>query len=209
MANFDPHLHVFHSTTLVTVVNEAIEFFTQTPIQILPPPEKFLGGGVYALYYCGDFEYYTTLSEVNEGSYELPIYVGKAVPPGWRTARNTVSESPDLYRRLGEHTRGISQTINLDVDDFQCRFMILSDIEADLVVPVEANLIRKYKPLWNMVIDGFGNHDPGKGRYNQAKSEWDVIHPGRSWADRLTGEAASLESVIEKIQEYMDSLHFF
>jgi hypothetical protein len=86
--------------------------------------------------------------------------------------------------------------------------MILSDIEADLVVPVEARLIREYKPLWNMVIDGFGNHDPGKGRYNQAKSDWDVIHPGRIWADRLTGQPASLESIVEKIQQYIDSLTF-
>jgi hypothetical protein len=28
-------------------------------------------------------------------------------------------------------------------------------------------------------VDGFGNHDPGKGRYKQARSDWDVIHPGR------------------------------
>jgi len=33
-------------------------------------------------------------------------------------------------------------------------------------------------------LDGFGNHDPGKGRYEQAKSDWDIIHPGRVWAER-------------------------
>ncbi len=32
----------------------------------------------------------------------------------------------------------------------------------------------------NKIIDGFGNHDPGKGRYNQLRSRWDKLHPGRS-----------------------------
>lgn len=44
-------------------------------------------------------------------------------------------------------------------------------VESDLVVPVEAELIRKYRPLWNTIIDGFGNHLAGSGRYNQARSE--------------------------------------
>lgn len=206
MADFDRKLHVFRSKKLVTVVNQATEFFTKTPLHLLPPPERFLGGGVYALYYCGDFEHYAELTKMNKSSYKLPLYVGKAVPPGWRTARSNVSESAELYSRLREHTRSISQATNLEVDHFRCRFMILTDIEADLVVPVEARLIRKHKPLWNMVVDGFGNHDPGKGRYNQAKSEWDVIHPGRIWAKRLKAEAPSLTSVVDKIQKYVSSL---
>jgi hypothetical protein len=78
--------------------------------------------------------------------------------------------------------------------------MILQEIEADLIIPVEAALIRKHRPLWNAVIDGFGNHDPGKGRYDQARSEWDVLLPGRPWADRLTGQPPSLEEVLKKIQ---------
>ncbi|RKZ50391.1 MAG: restriction endonuclease [Candidatus Parabeggiatoa sp. nov. 3] len=208
MANFKRKLHLFHSNKFVTVVNEAIEFFTQTPIHVLPPPDKFLGQGIYALYYCGNFEHYAKLSEINKASCELPIYVGKAVSPGWRTARINISKSPDIYRRLGEHSRSISQTLNLELDDFRCRFMIFGDIEADLIVPVEASLIRKYKPLWNSLIDGFGNHNPGKGRYHQAKSDWDVIHPGRIWADWLTGEAASLENLINKVHNEMDSLSF-
>lgn len=206
MIDFERELHVFNSQKLVAVVNEAIEFFARTPVHILPPPERFLGGGVYALYYKGGFTPYATIVQRNQVTCELPIYVGKAVPPGWRTARINISESSDLYRRLGEHARSITQVSNLEVTDFRCRFMILGDIAADLVVPVEARLIREYKPLWNMVVDGFGNHDPGKGRYNQANSEWDIMHPGRTWADRLTGEAASIESVAGKVKVYSDSL---
>lgn len=77
--------------------------------------------------------------------------------------------------------------------------MILNEVESDLVVPVEAELIRRYMPMWNSAIDGFGNHDPGGGRYNQAKSDWDVLHPGRPWAERLTGISASQEAIIKKI----------
>lgn len=84
--------------------------------------------------------------------------------------------------------------------------MILNDVESDLVAPVEASLIRKHRPLWNMVVDGFGNHDPGKGRYNQAKSEWDVLHPGRAWAERLTGVASDLDQIINKVHLYLTNL---
>ena len=162
MENYELKLHVVHSNKLTAIVNEAIEFFAQTPMHLLPLPKRFLGGGVYALYYWGNCEYYVKLAEHNHESCELPIYVGKAVPPGWRTGRINISKSPDLFRRLGEHVRSIEQVTNLEVNDFSCRFMILGDIAADLVVPVEARLIREYQPLWNMVIDGFGNHDPGK-----------------------------------------------
>ena len=78
--------------------------------------------------------------------------------------------------------------------------MILNGIESDLIVPVEAELIRRFMPLWNTLVDGFGNHDPGAGRYNQARSEWDILHPGRSWAVRLTGVSPKLENVIAKVR---------
>lgn len=72
--------------------------------------------------------------------------------------------------------------------------------QSDLIVPTEAKLIRMHKPLWNTLIDGFGNHDPGSGRYNQAKSEWDVLHPGRPWAERLAGGLVSLDDIIAKVR---------
>ncbi|MFQ5610798.1 MAG: Eco29kI family restriction endonuclease [Anaerolineae bacterium] len=197
---FEHKRHVFHSRKFRSVVDEAIRFFTVTPAHKLPPPSQFIGAGVYGLYYLGDYELYAKIARLNKNTCIQPIYVGKAVPPGWRTARTVDTTTPDLYRRLREHTRSIQQAKNLEIGDFRCRFMILTGIESDLVVPVEAELIRRYKPLWNTVIDGFGNHDPGAGRYNQARSEWDVLHPGRPWAARLTGESPRLEDVIAKVQ---------
>jgi hypothetical protein len=198
--DIDYQLHVFHSAQFQSVVDKAIAFFNGTPVHKLPPPSSFIGTGVYGLYYVGDFELYEEIAHANREDCVKPIYVGKAVPPGWRTARSTESETPVLYRRLQEHTRNIQQAKNLQIGDFLCRFMILAGIESDLVVPVEAALIRQYSPLWNSVVDGFGNHDPGRGRYNQAKSEWDVLHPGRPWAERLTGESPRLEDVMAKIR---------
>ncbi|MBR6888117.1 MAG: Eco29kI family restriction endonuclease, partial [Selenomonadaceae bacterium] len=52
------------------------------PIKNLPP-EKFIGAGVYALYYTGDLPSYSLLASRNKNEqYLLPIYVGKAVPEG-------------------------------------------------------------------------------------------------------------------------------
>ncbi len=71
-----------------------------------------------------------------------------------------------------------------------------------MISTVEAAMTRKYNPLWNSQIDGFGNHDPGKGRYEQAKSEWDVLHPGREWANRLKGNQPDENKVKEKTGIY-------
>jgi hypothetical protein len=195
--------HVFRSSKFQSVVEEAIKFFETTPICQAPPESRFMGCGVYALYYVGDYELYAGLVRRNKTAFIQPIYVGKAVPRGWRTARAVGTfEATDLYRRLREHARSIEQVENLNLVDFRCRFVILRDVETDLVVPVEAALIRKYKPLWNSGIDGFGNHDPGAGRYNQARSEWDVLHPGRPWAEKLTGESLSIGDVVAKVKQF-------
>jgi hypothetical protein len=81
--------------------------------------------------------------------------------------------------------------------------MILRDYESNLISTVEAELIRRYRPLWNTVVDGFGNHDPGSGRYNQAPSEWDILHPGRFWATRLTGTPPAMKIIIESIRRHL------
>ena len=198
--------HTFRSSKLQSVVNEAIQFFLQTPTFKLPPPNQFIGSGVYGIYYVGKHEKYRRVAQKNDENFVLPIYVGKAVPPGWRTARSKHSNTPDLHHRLHEHARSIKQAASLRLSDFCCRFMILSGIEGDLAVPVEAELIRRFKPLLNTIVDGFGNHDPGSGRYEQAKSEWDILHPGRLWTKRLKGKSPRLDNILRKISEYEKSL---
>lgn len=197
--------HVYTSDAFEEIIKDTIRFFNGTPVLQLPPSVKFHGTGVYAIYYIGKSDMYKSLAKRNRIEFSTPIYVGKAVPRGWRQARiETSSEkkSYELNGRLNEHARSVVQAKNLTSEDFHCRFMILEGGASSLIGTVEAALIRYYKPIWNTKIDGFGNHDPGKGRYNQAKSEWDVIHPGRPWADKCLGEAPDNSRVEERIAEY-------
>ena len=198
--------YTFKSPQLKDVLGGAVDFFLSRPFSALPPDFKFNGPGVYGLYYFGNFELYGKLSELNNNGNYLPIYIGKAVPPGWRTARIMNTEKPVLYGRLREHSNSISLSSNLVASDFKCKFIILNDLESGLIVPLEAELIRKYTPLWNTFVDGFGNHDPGSGRYGQAKSEWDLIHPGRAWVNKLTGTSPIQDKVHSKIKAHMKKL---
>lgn len=203
-AEFDLQKHTFNSATFRGVVADAISFFSATPAHQLPPVQPFTGGGVYGLYYTGPFQPYGKLSAINKNGQAIPIYVGKAVPKGWRTSRNHTAADLDhpLFRRLKEHARSIEHAAStLNPADFQFRFMVLNGDMGDLVVPVEAELIRVLKPLWNVAVDGFGNHDPGSGRYQQSCSEWDVLHPGRPWASRLTGSQPTQSKIIAKIHQ--------
>jgi len=73
----------------------------------------------------------------------------------------------------------------------------------DIWIPLgESLLIEKTRPLWNIVLDGFGNHDPGSGRYNQQQSAWDIIHPGRKWAKKLQ-EGKPEEEIKKQILEFL------
>lgn len=202
----DPDAHTFHSPQFQSVVSEALSFFEDTPVHVLPPPSRFLGGGVYALYYRGNNELYRPISKVNKSEFALPIYVGKAVPTGWRTGRSSKGVSAVLFLRLKQHAHSIEKASDLRAADFFCRFMILTDVEADLIAPIEAELIRHYKPVWNSVIDGFGIHDPGQGRYKQARSEWDVLHPGRKWGASLEKDSSDRDSIVKKLTNALGDL---
>jgi hypothetical protein len=73
----------------------------------------------------------------------MPIYAGKAVPSGWRQARETAQVSSALYRRLKEHAASIGAAENLEISDFKCRFVILEGEESSLIATVEAAIIRR------------------------------------------------------------------
>lgn len=180
---------------------------------------RFTGAGVYAVYYTGAFPHYATISARNaNGLFVQPIYVGKAIPPGSRKgqrAAETAGVRPDptsLYTRLTQHANSIRQVETLDLADFSCRYRL---IEADWITVAELLLIRHYQPIWNWVVDGFGLHDPGKGRYEGQRSKWDTIHRGRSWEGKLSQrnpmseteilariEQASREEVRAMLTEY-------
>jgi len=203
---FDREKHVYTNDAFVELVKDAIRFFNGTPVHCLPPPERFLGTGVYALYYTGNAKPYSKYAELNRLAYDFPIYVGKAVPKGWRQSRSEdvgENQSAELFSRLNQHARSIESANNLSVNDFTCRFIIFEGASSDMIGTLEASIIKWKKPLWNSFLDGFGNHDPGKGRYQQAMSDWDVVHPGRSFAKKCKGKPSARATVVAGIERFL------
>lgn len=206
---FDRQKHVYQNDAFSELVKDAIRFFNGTPVHTLPPPAPFLGTGVYALYYTGINPLYVKYAELNRLAYNYPIYVGKAVPKGWRQSKSSNQESissKELFSRIKEHARSLTFGEGLVLDEFSCRFMIFNQEGSDMISTIEAALIKLNKPLWNTVIDGFGNRDPGSGRYEQAKSDWDVMHVGRAWAEKCKGQSKAKASVMTKIERYFKEL---
>lgn len=149
------------------------------------PPSRFVGAGIYAIYYTGDIPAYQRISRIDPSDEKaMPIYVGKAVPPGSRKGGYGLGADPKdvLHRRLSEHTSSIKSAENLKLDDFHCRYLLVDDIWIPLG---ESLLIETFKPVWNICVDGFGHHDQGKARRGQMKSAWDTLHPGRPWAEKV------------------------
>lgn len=204
--SFSREKHVFSRDEYIDeLLKDIVRFFNGTPVQPLPPVEQFIGAGVYAIYYTGTSPLYTEISQANRLSYSVPIYVGKAVPSGWRQARTfQSSEGTELYKRLQDHTKSIkAANSSLNLSDFASRFCIFEGSSVGMIACVEAKMIETYKPVWNSCIDGFGNHDPGSGRYQQALSEWDSIHKGRKWTLKIKGERPDPDQVFNKVRDYL------
>ena len=173
-------------------VAEALLQSEPTPLGEL---ERFNGAGIYAIYYTGDFDLYEPMTRRNrDGDLLVPIYVGKASPPGARTGDVDMSTKAGsaLHKRLKEHAGSINHAKNLDLADFHCRYLVVDDIWIPLG---ESLLIAMSPPLWNKTLDGFGNHAPGGGRKLQERSRWDVIHPGRKFADGLAPRTESEDEI--------------
>ncbi|MCA1778036.1 MAG: Eco29kI family restriction endonuclease [Xanthomonadaceae bacterium] len=167
--------------------------------------ERFQGAGIYVIYYSGDFPAYTPLAQANqEGCFEAPIYVGKAVPKGSRKGGSLEAPAGSvLYSRLGEHARSIQEASNLDLERFFVRYLVVDDIWIPLA---ESLLIAHFSPLWNHLIDGFGNHDPGKGRHAGLRPRWDVLHPGRAWAEKCKPRDETAEQIELEVLEHLRSM---
>lgn len=159
--------------------------------------------GVYILYYRGNFSMYELIKQANLNSCCMPIYVGKAAPSGRRTGRTTIGST--LYGRLSEHKKSIQAVDNLSVENFQFK---VAAMEIDLVSWGEAVLIRHFNPIWNWEISGFGIHDPGSGRAGQKRSVWDQLHPGRTFATKLSvaNNSIDVNVLAVKIAEHCQRL---
>ena len=172
-----------------------------TPLGELP---NFTGAGVYEIYYSGSFSAYERLSEHNQETLTYPIYVGKAVPAGGRRGLEDLNHdtSKALTSRLRQHANSIRAADNLDINDFAVRWLVVQDIWIALG---ESALIRRYTPVWNALLDGFGNHDPGQGRSNGVRSRWDTVHPGRAFASKFPERGETAADIEQDVIEYLKS----
>ncbi len=175
---------VFNPLDKTHLAESVKDHLLKRPVTKLPP-DRFRGAGIYAIYYTGPFSAYQQIVRIAPNDENAtPIYVGKAVPPGSRKGGYGLGADPKdvLFRRLSEHAASIGSAPSLKLSDFHCRYLLVDDIWIPLG---ESLLIERFKPVWNICVDGFGHHDQGKARRGQMKSAWDTLHPGRSWAEKV------------------------
>ena len=173
-----------------------------TPLVPIDGLHRFQGAGIYAIYYRGTFKpYRPLLPTAQDGDVGAPIYVGKAIPAGARKGGVGMNDRPTqaLFNRLAEHADSLRAVENLNVKDFFCRYLVVDDIWIPLG---ESLLIARFCPLWNNLIDGFGNHDPGSGRYKGLRPRWDVLHPGRGWALKCAERSETAAQIANDIAEF-------
>ena len=170
-----------------------VSHFKRQDTKRLDTVEGIEGPGIYALFYSGDMTVYKPIADGGH-----PIYVGKAVPPGSRKGAAVDESSPALQRRINEHAKSIRQADNLRAADFSCRYLAVVPVWITLA---ERFLIDYYRPVWNLCLDGFGDHDPGRGRRNSQRSWWDTLHPGREWAAALQG-GKRIEDAARKANDF-------
>ncbi|WP_020549728.1 Eco29kI family restriction endonuclease [Embleya scabrispora] len=149
------------------------------------------GAGIYAIYYKGGHPLYEPISASSN-----PIYVGQARSAGARKGSAAVDEfATPLWDRIAEHHESITQARDLNVADFEVRYLVAVEVFVSLA---EQLMIKRERPVWNSVVDGFGNHDPGANRRKDSfRPPWDELHPGRWWAEPDKMPTASKISAAE------------
>lgn len=174
------------------------------PVQPLVALPKFDGAGIYALYYTGDHPAYVELARANrEEAGAWAIYVGKAEAENARKGDPEQANKPvgaKLFSRIEKHRKSIEAATNLNADDFQVRALTVAPTWVPLA---EVVAIRMHNPVWNVIVDGLGNHDPGAGRYGGLRPRWDTLHPGRAWAPKLVERAETPANIMQDVAQYL------
>lgn len=181
-------------------VTLAVELLQQPPVEF-PPKTKFHGPGVYALYYQGQHEAYAPLVKLDAGSYNYPVYVGKAARQNTKQGFNPrPSGKSELFDRIKKHYSSVTQASNLSSEDFKVRYLVLKPAYIDLA---ESVLIMAFRPPWNGM--GLGSNETGGPRLTGKGSLWDSLHPGRK--GRPAGLDETAKEAAELIAQRVKELH--
>ena len=157
--------------------------------------EHVYGSGVYALYYTGGYAEYATVTNT-----ESPLYVGKAQPKAGAVL--SVEQGTAVTSRLIEHKRSITNAQNLDINDFECRYLVIA---AGWETPAELELMRYFYPVWNEGIGpvhGLGKHGDSSTTRGNRRSPWDTLHPGRGWAATTTHDQMTVAQIKAEIAQH-------
>ncbi len=163
--------------TYETLMAGTVAHFEKQEVKPLTKKVIIQGPGIYALYFKGEIPEYQPIA----GS-KHPIYIGKAAPPGARKGGDGDVNAPALQGRIRQHARSIEDATNLDLHDFSFRALAILPV---WIMFAEQALIKRYRPVWNSCLEGFGKHNQGKNRVATKRSWWDTRHPGRSWAQPI------------------------
>lgn len=169
-----------------------VAYFEEQSKHSLEEVGSIWGPGIYALYFHGEMKEYLPISNGTSS-----IYVGKAVPKGSRTGGDLDLDHPALRNRLREHARSVEQANNLQVNEFTYRVLAIVPV---WIVFAEQALIKRYRPVWNSCLDGFGKHHQGGRRSKTVRSWWDTLHPGRPW----TAEETQVKTIDEAKKRVLD-----
>jgi Eco29kI restriction endonuclease len=153
------------------LANTICEMFERQPlVPLASEVPKFLGSGLYAIYYRGtNVDLYKPLA-----GYQIPVYAGQGASSNSATG-NKKKEADPVSRRLDDHRTSIIDG-HLPIAEFRFRALLMPDVHANL----GENALRVgYQPVWNRILTGFGGHEQGQKTRTGAKSRWDTVHPGR------------------------------
>lgn len=197
---------VYNPLDKINLGKSVADALLEQPVQALGDIQPFEGAGIYVIYYRGGFPAYAPIAAANAEEARWPIYIGKAIPSGGRKGASLTASARGkaLYNRLTDHRDSVRDVEagsgNLAVADFQARYLIVDDIWIPLG---ESLLIARFRPIWNIALDGFGNHDPGRGRYNGLRPLWDHLHPGRTWAERCAVREETIPDIGLRLADYL------
>lgn len=202
---------VYNPLDKINLGKSVAEALLDRPVQPLSSIETFEGAGIYVLYYEGPHPAYAPIAVINAEEARWPIYIGKAIPSGGRKGASLAASArgTSLYKRLADHRDSIREVEaasgSLAIADFSVRHLAVDDIWIPLG---ESLLIAQFRPVWNIALDGFGNHDPGKGRYKGLRPLWDHLHPGRPWAERCAAREETFEEVLGRLAAFLEAHPF-
>lgn len=145
--------HVYVNTQFSELLKDALRFFHGMPVLPLPPSEPFKGVGVYAIYCIAKKGIYKAYGEkLNRKYYDVPIYVGKAVPSGSRQKHSQSFKDLNCGKQIAFWCRSIKATIGMSLDDFRFRVCNRAYFGPKRIDGVYDMLLQEFHPVWNDVF---------------------------------------------------------